>query len=355
MSGKRKPAPAATQETQMTTSELPLVAIDDGYAQIKIFGDNPDGGEMIKSTFRTSVRPGRYGLNSLNGEASDAYRADEGEEFTISDLVGGENTQFDSFHVSPMNRVLVHHGLAIAGYAGTSVDLITGLPVADYFNRDERNDRQIEAKRTNLLKGVTRLGSDKPLATVANVSVGCQAVAAWVDYALDDDLQMRIDPRRGVAIVDIGGRTTDIAVVMGGTRIDHAQSGTQNVGVIDIYNGLSEAIRSKFEIRDNIPHADLDRAVREKVIHLWGADQDVSDLVTKAVAEVSNKIDREIERKLGSAATLAAVVFVGGGGALLKDIPARMRNGVLADDPEFANARGLWKFARLERRKQEAA
>lgn len=332
----------------------PLVAIDDGYAQIKVFGDNPKGGAPISLSLRTSVRAGRFGLASLAGAATDAYQTEEGEDFTVSNDVAGENTQFDSFHTSTMNRVLVQHALSKAGYGGMEIELMTGLPVADYFTRDSIDEAKIEAKRANLQKGVKRIGGGD-LTRIAEVDVGCQAVAAWVDYALDDDLEFRIDASKRVGIIDIGGRTTDIAVIVNGSQIDHQQSGTANVGVLDVYKALMQSIRSKFGIKDDFPTAALDAAVRSGTIELWGKEEDIRDLVKGAVAEIGGKIEREIERRIGNAASLSAAVFVGGGGALFKDIPSRMRNGVLPQDPEFANARGLWKFSRLQRKNAAAA
>src|SRR3546814_11923630 len=90
----------------------------------------------------------------------------------------------------------------------------------------------------------------------------------------------------------------------------------------------------------------MDAAVRHGTIRLWNKEHDVSGAVRAAVQETEGKIAREVERRLGSASTLSAVVFVGGGGALFGTIAERFPNGVMADDPEFANARGLHKYAR---------
>lgn len=340
----------------MTT---PLVAIDDGYAQTKLYGDNPNGGAPIRLSFRTSVRSGRYGLTSMDGGSTDAYRTEEGEVFTVSDSVAGENTQFDSFHISTMNRTLVNHALSKAGYGGHEVNVVAGLPVSDFFLNGETNQGKIAEKTANLHKGIERVGGKTPLATIADVTIGCQAVAAWVDFVLDDQLEYTLreqDLQKRIAIVDIGGRTTDIAVVVGGSQIDHSQSDTANIGVLDVYKALLAGIRTKFDIRDDFPTAVLDRAVRTGKIELWGEDQDVADLVEKAVAEIAGKVQREVERRIGDAASIFKVVFVGGGGALFASLPQSMRNGHLPDDPEFSNARGLWKFARLrEKLAAEAA
>ena len=224
---------------------------------------------------------------------------------------------------------------------------MTGLPVADYFLDDERDIEHIEAKTSNLKLGVK--GSDGgTMPIVENVRVGCQAVAAWFDYVLDDNLEQRADVRGAVAIVDIGGRTTDIAVVVGGNAIDHSMSGTENIGVLDVYNGVRKAIRREFKIKEKFPLDQLDAAVRTGEVKLWNKQHNVAELVEAVVGEHERKIAREVERRLGSAANLNAVVFVGGGSALFSTIAGHFPNGVMPEDPEFSNAKGLYKYIKVK-------
>jgi plasmid segregation protein ParM len=324
-----------------------LVGIDDGYAQTKLFGDNPKGGEPIKMMVRSSVRSGRFSLSSLSGEGNiGSYKVAEGEEFTVSDIIEGESTQFDGFHTSTMNRVLVHHALVNAGYGGQKIKLIAGLPLADFFSNGKKNERKIALKKENLLKGVVSGDTDEKLAELIEVDVGCQALAAFVDYFLDDDLNEKDVPIEKIAVVDIGGRTTDIALVLDGASFDPRRSGTENIGVLDVYNSLSEMIKARFSTRDDYPVSTIDKAVRTGKIRLWGKEKDIQDLVDQAVHEQQEKIVREIERRLGSASDLDAVLFVGGGSALFKGIAKLFENGESASDPEYSNARGLYKYSK---------
>ena len=174
--------------------------------------------------------------------------------------------------------------------------------------------------------------------------MGCQAIAAFVDYLLDDNLEEQDVPAGRVAVVDVGGRTTDVAVVIDGDRFDESRSGTENIGVLDVYNALAKGIRTKFKTRDKFPLVTMDHTVRSGRITLWGQEHDVADLVADVIREQEVKVAREVERKLGSASNVDVVLFVGGGSALFKDIARHFRNGRMAADPEFANARGLWKY-----------
>jgi plasmid segregation protein ParM len=331
----------------MTTKPL-LVAIDDGYAQTKVYGERPDG-TIGKYHMRSSVRPGRYGVGSISGDGfMGLYDTEEGP-FTASEDVEAESTQFDNFHTSTMNRVLVNHGLVGAGYGGMEVDIITGLPVADFFGPDGAKDEtKIALKKANLQKPVQLVNGTDKVALLKDITVGCQAVAAYIDYALDDNLNEVADVDGAVAIVDIGGRTTDIATVIGGSRIDHARSGTANIGVLDVYKAVKQGIWTELKIRDDFPINVIDKAVRTGAIKLWGKPQDVSKIVADVVAEYEAKLTREIERRISTGAAMNAVVFVGGGSALFKGIKNTFQNGYMSDDPEFANARGLYKYVRYQ-------
>jgi plasmid segregation protein ParM len=331
--------------TQENTKPL-LVAIDDGYAQTKVYGEKTDG-TIGKYHMRSSVRPGRYGVGSISGNGFlGLYETEEGQ-FTASEDVEAESTQFDNFHTSTMNRVLVNHGLVGAGYGGLPVDIITGLPVADFFGHDGGMDEEkIALKKTNLKKPVQLASGSNRVALINSIQVGCQAVAAYYDYALDDELNEVRDTDGAIAIVDIGGRTTDIATVIGGTRIDHARSGTANIGVLDVYSAVKLGIWARERIRDNFPINVIDKAVRDGKVKLYGEEQDISKIVDEVKSEYQAKLKREIERQISTAATMNRVVFVGGGAALFTDIADTFRNGYVSPDPEFANARGLYKHAR---------
>lgn len=333
------------------TADSYLVATDDGYAQTKVYGQPVEGKDPVRQVFRTVARSGRHAIRGVQGDgALGLYRVEEGEDFTVNESVTAESTTFDGYHTSTMNRAVVHHGLVNAGYEGKAVDLITGLPVRDYFAPGGINTDRINQKKANLLKGIERQGG--PIAQIRTVDVGCQAIAAYFDWALDDALKPRQDMGGRVAVIDIGGRTTDIAVMIKGQAIDEQLSGSANAGALDVYKALNASLNQKHNLREDFPVADLAEAVRTGRFELWGEPHDVRDLVSAAVLQVEADIAREIDRRIGGAmAGLRKLLFVGGGSALFRNLPARYRNGHVGDDPEFANARGLWKFAAVRQQR----
>lgn len=325
-----------------------LVAIDDGYAQMKLYGDALVPGEPpLKFMTGTAIRQGRFGVASVSGSGMmGSYRTEEGEDYTVSESIESENTQFPTFHVSQMNRVLVTHTLLEAGYNGQAIDLVAGLPLGDFFDDEGGiNQENIDRKKANLLKGVSDRVHGKSV-TINSVNIGCQALAAFVDYWLDDELKPRDVPSERVAVVDIGGGTTDIAVIINGNSFDAKRSGTHKFGALNVYSSLMRGVNKHFDTSDKYPLSVLSQAVRTNRIRLWGKEHDITDLVKEALLEQQEQIKRNIERMLGKASDIDAVLFVGGGAALFKDISSMFPNGVAIEDPEFANARGMHKYRR---------
>ncbi|WP_310622305.1 ParM/StbA family protein [Flexibacterium corallicola] len=338
---------------QFEDKNCPVIAVDDGYAQTKVYGFLPDGQE-VKMCIRSTVRQGRFGLGAIGGGGMIGMYETENGPYTVSDNIPSVSTEFNEFHYSTNNRVLVNHALISAGFGGQKVNVISGLPVANYFKDAERNDELIARKVGNLSQAITPANKEVEIAQINEVQVGCQAVAAWVDYALDDQFKPKVDLKGDVAVVDIGGRTTDIATVVSGEHIDHARSGSINKGVLSVYEALQNQLRKKFDIEDDFSLAVLNAAVRNNRIDLWGKSQDVTKEVTEAVRMQQSQIGQAIQRNLGSGASFKKVLFVGGGSALFREIvEAYKQNGTVEADPEYSNVRGLYKYAMYQARETE--
>lgn len=328
-----------------------LVAVDDGYAQIKVAGDSLDSRPSpVLSSFRSSAKHGSIG--SLSGDgAIGYYETDDGRtKMTVSDLVPGEATQFDGFHTSSMDRILVNHALISAGYGGKPVNLWVGLPVSDFFIGVNKNLELIERKKKNLMETVKNIVPEgDPVAELISINVGCQAVSAFVDYLIDDNGEERDVPIEKVAVVDIGGRTTDIALILNGSTFEPERSGTENIGVLDVQNALQELIHKEYDVNDDYSASVLDRALRTGKHKIFGKERDVTQLIQQAVAGPVHKLERMIKQKLGKGSDLDAIIFVGGGASCFASIKDLFpHNGILLPNAEFSNARGLYKYAKAK-------
>lgn len=319
-----------------------LVGVDDGYARVKVYG--VDGARSLQVSAAATVQSGTL-MSTLDGAATGGgvYETD-GLRFTVCEEMGGEETRFDGYHTSALNRVAVHNALHAAGLSGREVNLVVGLPVRDFFSDGGLNKVLIGAKKDSMAKPVTRIGGAS--IEVKKVQVLPQAIAALIDWAKSDPQRAaKANSLNEVAVIDIGGRTTDVAVVIKGARVDLGRSGSNNLGVLDVLEAIEDGLRHKFSLSEQIPRNLTEGALRTGKITLFRKEHDVSDLVLKARRQVADQLSRTIRKFLGTGALLEAVLFVGGGAKVFGDVVAEFEGGVVPGEPEFSNARGMWRMA----------
>lgn len=324
------------------------VGVDDGFRQTKIVTSTG-----FKLAVPSLARAG-FSLTTIGGaqDAGEGGYETEGRQFTVASEIEGEDTRFDDYALSDINRVLVNHVLQRAGLGGKAIGLATGLPFQSFFlpGGSEANQELISKKISNLATGVTPLDGNAPVKLELQ-QVTAQGLAAYIDYMTADDGNLRegVDPSADVAIVDIGGRTTDTVTIYGGGKLDHVKSGTGNIGISNVYDHIENEIKRRFNVA-SIRLATLEQVARHKTIRLRGTPHDVTDIVAAATAEVFQQILREVKRRIGDAAEMSAVLLVGGGAALMHDLlKSEYPHCLVPPEPEFANARGMLKYVQFMR------
>ncbi|KAA0677645.1 ParM/StbA family protein [Roseomonas genomospecies 6] len=324
-----------------------LAVVDDGYAQLKALAD---GRSVV---LPTRFRAGPSGDVAMDGPGADVYEVD-GEVFEAAGAVGrSESTDTDNFHYSTLNLVAVHHALHRLGLAGRTVDLVVGLPVKEFFRGDgSRNEENIARKIANLSKPVEAFcGLDKiePV-TISRVRVVAQAVSTWVDWAYDDAGALRVAKDTNIGVVDIGGRTTDVTVVLGGRTIDGRASGSVNLGALDMYARIERDIVSAYpRLASSMNLAKAEAAARTGSITAYGKPIDVSEIVAAAKDEIEKRIRRHLEKVLKDrAADLDCILLVGGSVNLFPGLGDLWPNVETLPNAEMSNANGMLKWGRAK-------
>lgn len=320
-----------------------LVVVDDGFRQIKLLTP-----ERRWSQLSVAREGATLGLELADDVRCGAYRS-EGRDYTVDAGIDGEDTRFDDYALSAINRVLVWHALYANGLAGQDIVLATGLPFQTYYvaGTATADKALIERKQANLAVPVEAIGGAPP-PRIAGQFVLAQGLSAYVDWALDDELKLRpeVDQNAPVTVIDVGGRTTDTATIVRGSTVDHSASGTVNLGVSNIQDRLAQLLTQRFKV-NSIRASLLDSALRRRTVSLWGQTHDISREVEAAIDAVLPQVLRELQRRVGSAAEMQAVLLVGGGAHLLAaGLKKHYPHLVVSEDPEFANARGMLKTLR---------
>ena len=320
------------------------VGIDDGYAYTKVA--LPDG-RLIAIPSRG--RTGQAGVTWIHQGQQRIFEYRTEETLYSVGTVDGAPTHFEGYPWSGLNRAITQHALQEAGLAGRTLHAVSGLPVSAFYRKSGERRQETITKKQESLKQCVHPMSDVLPAGIAFHEVIPEALAAWYDYviverngkALLDEKQLSVP----VAIVDIGGRTTDYVVVKD-QGILHASSGSLRCGMLDVKQQVANGIQERFDL-ETLSEQLVAQAVDRKVVRLQGKDHDVAVLVDAAKREVVERIHAETRRQLGLGAELDRILFVGGGTIALTDHIANwFPHQAIAEHPAFANARGMLKYLR---------
>ncbi len=325
-------------------STITPVGLDDGYAYTKVA--LPDG---RLSVIPSRARVGRSDVTWVHQGRQNIFEYEtEGTRYSVG-AVDGAPTHFEGYPFSGMNRVIVQHALQQAGLGGQSIHAVSGLPVSAYYLRDgNQRHKTLEKKRASLKQAV-QPAVGQLAAGIAFHEVIPEALAAWYDDVIVEQAdEAAIDEDRltvPMAIVDIGGRTTDFVVVKD-QGVIHGSSGSLQCGMLDVKQQVANGIQERFDL-EILGEQLIAQAVENQVVRLHGKDYDIAPLVKVAKQHVIERIHAETRRQLGLGVELDRILFVGGGTvALAEDIANWFPNQAIAKHPAFANARGMLKYLR---------
>lgn len=326
-----------------------FAGVDDGRFGIKVV---TDAGEKFYVPSRVAI--GAQVISIGDGSDDNMYDTQEGNTYTVAEGLPPIDTRFGDYDFSDINRVLVNHALIRSGMGGQPVKIVTGMPVAAYFIGNGPNADLIERKKSNLTsRGVTNRNPSVKCPAITDASVTSEAIAAFFDLLLgmDGSINERIQrmvESGPIAIADIGGETTDCAVIInGGKGVDAGRSGTARIGTLSLNAALEAKLKHHFKL-DSLTAAKVEQAAMTGKLNLYREDKDVADIVNQEKRNLAAQIIAEIKRKLRDAADLEGVFFVGGGALLLRDqLIDLYPHAEMVEDPQFANARGMLKIAKF--------
>jgi plasmid segregation protein ParM len=327
--------------------KAPYVGVDDGHYALKVVTES---GQMFSIPSR--AKSGKHLIawqGASEGLEGGIYSTEEGMTFTVHGHLECDDTRFRDYPLSALNRVLVHHALRKAGFAGKPVSIATGLPVSYYYIGGAQNSVLIEGKVANLKRPVKC--DSGPCAHIIENVVTTEAIAAYFDQIIAMDGSATAVYAQiahvSVGIIDLGGKTTDSAVILpGGAHVDTARSGSSDVGVLKLHDQIEAALRIKFGF-DQVPPPLIEAAIASGRIKVYGREESVTDIVHAAKEALAEAIMANVRAKIGSGKDLDWVLFVGGGSIVMREqLERHFPHGRFPEYPEFANARGMLKIAK---------
>lgn len=332
------------------------VGVDDGSSAIKLIG------KSIKHVVPSKIASGVVTTTALAGQVADqwGYLVGGTERYVVGNVRNPEPTDYAGYQSSAASRVLTLHALRMAGVKG-EVSIVASLPFGQFYTKTgDVNTRAITRKIDNLKKNDVRALDADSLPHIAEVQVVSEALAAWFDLVLTENAEGAMRPDgawldKPVAVIDIGGNTVDCCLVEQ-MRVHHDVSGTlMRSGAIEVVHTAQKLISSidviANQIDDELPLRLVENAVfgERPVIRIRGNEYNVQDKVIAAKQTVAASVRAWLVRQLGSALDVERIMFVGGGALLLRrQLRDIFPDAIFPDEPQLANARGLYKYALMQ-------
>ena len=143
-----------------------------------------------------------------------------------------------------------------------------------------------------------------------------------------------------VAVIDIGGRTTDF-VVVADQAVRH-DSSVRCVVVCWTSNARSRPPSAQSSTSRSCPSARPRMPCVAAASACSARRTTFAEIVRDARRELVQRLHAETQRQLGRGAELERILFVGGGAVALAGHGDWFPNQTIAPHPAFANARGCW-------------
>jgi plasmid segregation protein ParM len=202
--------------------------------------------------------------------------------------------------------------------------IVCGLPINQYKANKEALEELILSDRVREVK----LNKEPKKIIITDFAIYPEGIGAYYSLDTTDD----------VIIVDIGGRTTDIAYIVDKKL---KLSSTIVGGTLNIYKDIADKLNALYSLDLDIPMAE--RILNKGYFEIDGLRTDLS-FVTEILKKSFIKINDDLIMKFP--ARTEKIVLVGGGYKLFeKAFKKRYVNSYVADNPIYANAIGFGKVA----------
>lgn len=207
-------------------------------------------------------------------------------------------------------------------------NVVCGLPINQFKTNKEYLEKLVLDEK---IRYVTIDGERKRIC-IDSFAVYPECIGAY--YSLEKEKE------EDIILVDIGGRTTDIAYISRGKLIS---SSTVPVGTLNIYSNIVKKLNGLYNLTVDLNK--VDRILETGKFNVDGKQADIS-FITGILKSNFLKIKEELD--LNYPARTEQIILAGGGSKLFgKAFNSRYNNCTYHNDPIFANALGFKKVGEI--------
>ncbi len=288
-------------------------AVDDGSTNVKVSWLDDDGG------IKTLVSP-----NSFRKDwKSAALRKDkrvfnytiDGRKYTYDATSDKalETTHVD-FQYDDLNLLAVHHALLQTNLEPCPVSLVVTLPITEYYRFEDcqKNEDNIERKRQNLMREISLNKGD--IFQVVDVEVMPESLPAVLSTLVNSNCN---EFTRSL-VIDLGGTTLDMGIVVGEFEDVSAIYGNNEIGVSMVTNTVRKALAfadsdSSYLVANELIRRRYDDEFASEVIN----DESQIEMIREKMDAKINELAKQVVTEAKKFAKNPNRVYLVGGGASL--------------------------------------
>lgn len=315
---------------------------DDGSTNVKLAWF--EKGNINTSLSTNSFRKG-WKVEGLGSNRTYNYEL-EGQKFTF-DEVSNEaiKTTHIEYQYSDVNVLAVHHALLKSGIPPQEVSLTVTLPISEFYTPDcQKNELAIQRKIDNLMRPV-RLNKHEGF-VITGVEVMPESLPAVFSQLVEDE----VGALEKSLVIDLGGTTLDVGVIVGQFDDVSAIYGNSAIGVSMVTQAVLTALKMASSdtsalVADELIKRREDDAFIRQVVN----DESKIPLVLSTINSAIEKLGAEVVDDLAGFRNVNRVYLVGGGASLIEPVVKQAWHNIshkihVMDTPQLALVKSIAKF-----------
>lgn len=333
---------------------------DVGCNYAKIYGGE---GKKVAITSTVSTKP-QVGVSmSSSAAVNEIVVSINDNVYAVGPRVADPiDTRFADYYTSDINAALALAAMirTFGDLSDAEIHAVFGLPLNVFYNTSGRRNDDLIKRRSkawrqhaSILRSPANESLPRDGSVFGRLSGASEGVAVYLDWLLDEEGREKADAKGMTLVVDIGGNTTDIALLEDGQLLFGGASTSFEVGALHLYERVAAAAKDLMGLARTPTMTQIEKAIREDGGHLniGNNSENIRDLVAAERRAIVNELIPRIQKVLSKRIDeVETVLFAGGTSKLLDEDLKGVRVGKaktrVVEDPQFANARGYYKLAR---------
>lgn len=350
--------------TLLSKLNVGLCVDDNGHSGHKFAWLDPESFSIKTNRLPSIVgHASKNELKDFSGRALDRYMIGT-QSFTCNkDILHPVDVDNERYQTAPENVALTAHGLSINKQDTKPIVLATTLPFSRFYVHGKKNDALIEgvttAYQNEIKKMVGATDAEFTTITIHSHHIYPEGFIGYYDWAIDDNGNIRTEvtgTSGPVLVVDIGGGTSDVVTILGGSTglsADFGRSDSIPFGVIRLFVAIRDLLIKKvrevapalrFGESGAIEQRILEVLLKNGSVTLNGIPQaiDLHTEIEKLKEDFIDDLTNSIYSIVKDITRYQQILFMGGGAVIFADyLKEKLPSSYILD--EFANARGALK------------